>query len=140
MGDEGGAPTLGSFVIKETGRECSAIFVPDGWRLDAPKLKSLFSEQWQLEVGMLVSFDAGAVHPKQFAAPALVQLQQFAQMWDDAQKHAARSSGGAGDDGVALGIINDVLFMKLTTIVASILDACLRRMNECVWLRGVDRR
>ena len=129
---------LARFVVKETGSERSALFVPDGFRLDSSKLQSLVGEQWEIEAQMLLSLDAGTVHPMQFAASALVQLPQFASMWADAQKHAARA-GGDGSDGVALGIINDILFLKLKTIMASIIDACAIACN-CIVIDRVNAK
>ena len=67
----------------------SLVCVRSKFLNDSSKLQSLVGEQWGLEAQMLISLDAGTVHPKQFAASALVQLPQFASMWADAQKHAA---------------------------------------------------
>ena len=81
---------------------CKAIFVPDGCRLNLPKLLQLFNDIWKVkEPSTLVSADAGTVHPVQFATLNLASLPQFKRCWENALKHAEdafRRSGQEADD------------------------------------------
>jgi len=125
--DEGGGGVVcGEFVVKETGTVSKALFIPEGARLNSQKLTSLLA-QWKKEPpGILISSDAGTVHPKSFAAPKLVALKSFEKYWEDAQQHASMA-GVTGSpvetEDFALGVINNVLFLKLVTIFASVLDS-----------------
>ena len=122
--DEGGGGVVcGEFVVKETGTVSKALFIPEGARLNSQKLTSLLA-QWKKEPpGILISSDAGTVHPKSFAAPKLVALKSFEKYWEDALQHAGMAGGTNSPEETedfALSVINNVLFLKLVTIFASV--------------------
>ena len=73
----------------------------------------------------LATFSNSAVHPKAFASEKLVDLPSFTQFYADAHLHAERAGveKGADRDAFALSVVNDVIFTKLVTIFASVLDA-----------------
>ena len=114
---------------------CKAIFVPDGCRLNLPKLLQLFNDIWKVkEPSTLVSADAGTVHPVQFATLNLASLPQFKRCWENALKHAEdafRRSGQEADDEakkeMAMSVINDVIFLKLKTEQRNMLTTSFRR-------------
>ena len=96
--------------------------------MNLPKLLQLFNDIWKVkEPSTLVSADAGTVHPVQFATLTLASLPQFKRCWENALKHAEdafRRSGQEADDEakkeMALSVINDVIFLKLKTVFASV--------------------
>ena len=113
------------FFFKESGRKCYMCSIPDGLRLNTLKLGTL-KEQWDLcDPNTLIASDAGTVHPKAFASEKLIDLPSFTQFYADAQLHAERAGveKGADRDAFALSVVNDVIFTKLVTIFASVLDA-----------------
>ena len=126
-GGEGGGEDAqvkcGEFLFKQNGRVCKALFIPDGQRLNSVKMEALLAG-WNLErPTIMVSADAGTVHPKMFAAPKLVQLKQFDKYWADALQHADIANAGEAKEAFALGVVNDVIFLKLQTIFVSVIDA-----------------
>jgi len=125
-GEDGGSQAVcGELCFKESGRACKALFIPEGVRINAVKMTALL-KQWGLDnPSIMVSCDAGTVHPKEFAAPKLVALPSFSVYWADAQQHAEGQGGCSKEDkeAFALGVINDVIFLKLVTIFSAVLDA-----------------
>ena len=123
--DEGGQALVGELLCKETGAVAKALFVPDGLRLKPAQLQGLMGTTWKLPPpNIMISCDAGNVHPNAFGSELLVKLKSFTQFWSDAQLHASISEiDKAQQDEFCLGIINDVIYLKLTTIFASVLDA-----------------
>jgi len=138
--DDGTDALMCDFFIKEKAKKARAIFVPEDCRLNAAKLKQLFEETWELDPkfdgpSTLISADAGTVHPVQFASQKLVELPQFGVTYTDAKKHTERVIKDAPEDEkktMALGIVNDVLFLKLKTVFASVLDAAQIAKNWIV--------
>ena len=128
-------PKLASFFVKEPGTSGLAIFVPDGRRLVAVDLTELCEKAWKMKgPNVMISCDAGTVHPKRFAAMPLVKTtKSFEGFWRDATQHAERAlhpdkTGKPAPtdderDVFGLAVINDVLFLKLVTVFCSILDA-----------------
>ena len=137
-GDEGGGPFISSFFVKEKGCTCKAFFAPDGYRMDMKKIMDL-KEKWEMEgPNTLISCDAGSVHPRQFAAIMLAKLASFETFWADANLHASKAKPGiegAEKEAFALGVINSVIWVKLCTIFAAILDAAAVAENWII----VDR-
>lgn len=135
-GDEGGDCKVSSILVKEQAKECKMLFVPDGYRLSSAKIDSLIV-QWGLEEkkpGTLISCDAGTVHPNSFASLELAKLATFDVFWQDALAHAKRTGKTEGDalEAFALGVINNVIFLKLCTIFTSIIDAAAIAKNWIV--------
>lgn len=122
--EEGGQPICGELLVKETGAKSKCLFIPRGVRMNAPKMTALM-KQWELvPPSVMVSCDAGTVHPKMFAAKKLIELDSFKKHWADALQHADRNNTPAGQrEGFALDVINDVIFLKLVTIFSAVLDA-----------------
>ena len=137
--DSGGSNALcAQFTIRETGRVAQVLFQPDGVRLNATKVASLCTNTWKLDPpNTLITCDAGTVHPKSFASKMLTQQPQFKEFWEDAKMQSERA--GLPDDTAkeefALKVINDVLFLKMVTIFAAVLDAAEIQKN---WIM-VDR-
>ena len=95
-GGGGGNALVSSFLVKEKGCVCQALFVPNGTRLTAPKLQALVA-QWKMPgPSTLLSCDAGTVHPRSFASAQLARLDSFKQFWADAQQHAKRAGHTEG--------------------------------------------
>ena len=89
---------VGEFIVKQTGQHSNVVFIPDGWPLNHPQLKKLFTGRWQLDApGMMISIDAGTVHPKQFASRGLVNLPSFETFWAAATMQA-ENQGGQTDE------------------------------------------
>ena len=114
------------FAFKGSGgRKCGACFVPPGMRLNAQKLQTLTEQHWKLAPpNTMIASDAGTVHPKAFASEKLVALPCFAQIFADARLHG--EGVGVADeerDTFALNVVNDVIFTKMATIFAAVLDA-----------------
>lgn len=138
---------VGAFIVKETGTNGNMIFIPDGIRLELSDLQELMEKTWKMKgPNVIVCCDAGTVHPKKFATLPLVSTtKSFEGYWRDAQQHTERAldpakTGKAAPtqdemDAFGLAVINDVLFQKLVTIFASILDSSVIQEN---WLL-VDR-
>lgn len=118
------------------GLRCGVCFVPTGQRLNAQKLQAL-RDHWKLPApNLIISSDAGTVHPKAFASEKLIELSSFTQIFSDAQLHAERVDIPAGTerDAFALGVVNDVILTKLKTIFASVLDASAINPKSPNWL------
>jgi hypothetical protein len=138
---------VGAFFVKESGTNADVIFIPDGIRLGMIQLQELTEKTWKMKgPNVMVSCDAGTVHPKKFAALPLVQTtKSFDGFWKDALQHTHRAldpakTGKAAPtqdevDAFGLAVINDVLFLKLVTIFSSILDSAVIAEN---WLL-IDR-
>ena len=126
---------LASFFVKEPGASALAIFMPDGKRLVTADLLELTEKVWKMKgPNVMISCDAGTVHPKRFAAMPLVKTtKSFEGYWKDATQHAERAlhpdktgkPAPTADerDAFGLSVINDVLFLKLVTVFCAILDA-----------------
>lgn len=118
---------VAEFLVKQTGQVAQAIFLPEGSRMNTQQLQGLFLNQWKMEMpSALIASDAGTVHPKLFANHKLVNLTSFETYWADAKKHAveqAHLSAGPEVDTFALTVINDVIFLKMTSIFSNVLDA-----------------
>ena len=115
----------------------SAAFVPDGTRLNQQKIMALVN-MWKLEPpSIMLSCDAGTVHPKTFASTLLVKTAAFDQFWKDAMKHATRAGYKEEKEceEFALEVINDVILLKLVTLFSNILDACV----TANWWLVIDR-
>ena len=138
------------FQVKETGRKTDVLFVPVGLRLPAAKVVELATRTWKLTPpNVLLSCDAGTVHPKAFASRELCKLEQFRDLWSQATLQASRhlshlgdaelggpSKGGDGStDAATLSLVNNVLFQKLTTIFSAVVDSAAMSNNWIV----VDR-
>ena len=98
MGDEEekAAAMISSFTVKETGRNCQLLWIPEGTTPTDTKLTSIVQDIWGFkedEPNNMISCDAGTVHPKMFASPDLCELHNFRVFWEDAQKHAKDVSG-----------------------------------------------
>merc|ERR1719181_461568 len=83
---------------------------------------------------VLLSCDAGVVHPQLFASKLLAQLPEWSQFWADAQQHAERAGYKEGEEKetFAMSVINSVLWVKLCTIFVAILDAACTANNWIV--------
>ena len=101
-GDAKATVTVSSFFIKESARTCMAAFVPAGMRLTTDKLSALVRDEWKVNdkemPDILVSCDAGTVHPKMFATDKLLALETFEQFKRDAQQHADMAEQGNRDE------------------------------------------
>jgi len=130
---------VAEMTFKESGRTCGVCFVPDGSRLNTQKLQGLV-DQWKLAMpNTIISSDGGTVHPKAFASEKLCTLPSLKQFWSDALLQADRSAVAKTDrEGFALDLINNVMFGKLVTIFASVLDAAAINAKCPNWLI-VDR-
>ena len=84
---------LASFFVKESGSSALAIFMPDGKRLVTADLVELTEKVWKMKgPNVMISCDAGTVHPKKFAAMPLVKTtKSFEGFWKDATQHAERA-------------------------------------------------
>ena len=100
MAEEEDATALYSnFTVKESGRKCEVLYIPDGIRVTAAKLLSVVADIWKLELpNIMLSCDAGTVHPRLFATPKLCALPSFSVFWADAQKHAAQAGKKEGQE------------------------------------------
>lgn len=125
---------LGSFFVKERGCACVAMFIPDGKRVTFQQLADVTEKIWRMPgPNVIVSCDAGTVHPKKFAAAPLVKTtNSFKSFWKDALLQAdrmiARKEQVVQDterEQFALNTINEVLFLRLVTIFSSILDSAV---------------
>ena len=135
---EGGdKPVLADFIVKETGKKNRCVFLPNDTRLSIGQLDDLFKIVWEVlpladKVApgqpTIIASDAGTVHPTQFATRDLTRRPQFKKYWDNAVKHTNRALKNAEvseqeKEDYALMVINEVVFLKLKTIFASVLDA-----------------
>jgi hypothetical protein len=128
------------FSVKETQRECKALFVPDGRRLNTQDLQVLLAENWNDETpNFLVSADAGTIHPKDFATPALRdQVHAFEKFRRWGELHGELrgiEKGSKKMEDFSLKVINDVIFLRLTTVFVSVLEQAVIAPNFIV----VDR-
>jgi len=128
--EEGEQPTCAEFFFIQKGSGGKAIFLPNNTRFGAAKLSQLFFEFWKVkEPSTLIVADAGMVHPLLFATRALTMLPAFAKNgpWANAMKHTEmalpKDATAEEKEEKAMNVINDVLFLKLKTIFASVLDA-----------------
>jgi hypothetical protein len=95
----GGSAMCAEFLVKETGRKCQALLIPDGVRLNNQKLTALVTDTWKLTPpSIMLSCDAGTVHPKMFASQKLAELPSFDQFWADAKQHVTRTGVKEGTD------------------------------------------
>ena len=132
-------------VFRRRAKTCEAVFIPDGTRFNTAKLMQLTDEKgdiWKLQLNTMVSADAGTVHPKQFATRELATSPKtqraFKTTWQNALKHAGRALPGAEQgekEEYALDVVRNVLFLKLTTVFANVLEAASIAKNWIV----VDR-
>ena len=145
-GGGGGGIVQAAWLVKQYASDdpAQAIFCADGNRLNLNQLTDLTKaapegKVWELpDGGKLISSDAGTVHPRQFAVQKLTQLASFQIFHADAVKHTTgarvrgESHGKAlepppgsteiSEDLFALRVINDVIYLKLKTIYAAVLD------------------
>ena len=151
-------PTTTAFSIKETGNVARIIFSSE--RLNAQQLQQVLYEPtvWELNrPSQLVYADADYVHPKLFATTQLMStVSAFKKNKKDADTQASlvakkEASAAKKDplappapgkqvakmrrDAATLEVVNSVLFTKLVTLFASLLD---RAAANSTWI-VVDR-
>ena len=132
-------------------RKAEAIFVPAGYStaLNSKKIGDIVKDTWKLPMpNMIVNCDAGSAHPSELGTQKLCQGEAFTQWASEAnaQRSRSRSIGdkklgeekseekGVMDDETR-DVINSLLYQKLVTVYAAILDAAKMSNNWII----VDR-
>ena len=133
-------PAVATFAVKETGWVANVLF--SGMRLSPAQMQQVLWEPsaWECKMGKpnkLVYADADFVHPLHFVTERLASLAAFKNQKKDAAaqaKSASKISAGAaaGQGAFELGVMNKVLYSKLVTYFAALLDSAAAQQHWIV--------
>ncbi len=128
------------FVDEETGAARSSIisefvFVPAGAKVTSKTITDIIVNKWKLEpANMLINCDAGSMHPRALATKKLSSQPQFFDWMNQAkaqmlktQTEEEKAEFNLDDPDVLKEqsniVINQLIFQRLLTIFAAVLDA-----------------